>query len=102
MLSAVPHLNKQLEMVRLILNLITDNSEIPDALKQHLVDVIAQAVLLADHHSIRGASSEAVGLALDITGGDDITRELRNVTTFENISPNLARRLLARMQREPA
>lgn len=102
MLAAVTQVDRQLAMVRLILDLVATNVDVPDSLKQHLVDVITQAVRLSGNEGVHGPTSgEAVELALDLRG-DDLAGELRQVTDFRSINPDLARRLLTRLQHTAA
>jgi len=102
MLAAVPHEDKQLDTVRLILGQIAHQRDVPESLKRHLVEVITQAVRLADHLRTDGVvNGEAVELAVDISG-DDLARDLRVVTDFASISPDLASRLLTKLQSQAA
>ena len=102
MLAAVPDIDKQLDTVRLLLSMRTRQVEIPPSLRQHLVEVIVQAARLAAQQRIQGdAMGEAVELALDVRG-DNLESELRTVTDFDSISPDLAGRLLSKLQHATA
>ena len=105
MLAAAPGNNQTLELVRLVLSLVEhENATISDELKVHTISVIQQAAELtanpADFHG--NLMPEAVELAVEMKAAAGLADELANVTSFEKLQPELAKKMLQQMERYAA
>ena len=100
MLAAATKSSGPLGLVRLILSLVQNGGQpIPEQLKDHLLVVVQQARTIAANPADIGnqALPEAIELALEIKSADVLKDELDQVTNFQSINADLARRLLDRL-----
>lgn len=103
MLAAASRKNENLELVKLVLSLVSENQEnIPDPLKDQLIEIIHQACRLVEApQQVSGPiSPEAVTLAFEMTLVEGLLKDFRSVQDFESISPDMAFRMLERMERD--
>jgi hypothetical protein len=103
-LSAAKEKTPSLDLVRLILSLANQHQEVPDVLRRHLMDVIAQARQLAgDPSSVKGAvSPEAVALARQIRAQSNLAAVVNQITSFDSINSELASSVLHNLERRTA
>lgn len=104
MLAAMNEKDNALELIKLALSLISSgNVDIPDSLVEHLRHVFEQAKELAiEPHRLQGSDkpflSESIDLAVELKNDETFSKEVEQVTDYNNISPDLAHRLLMAME----
>jgi hypothetical protein len=100
MIAAAPTRDSSLGLVRLIFSLAANPTQsIPDELKSHLTDVIAEAKMLVSdpkHISVH-ANPEAIELALGMKSSQELTSAVEQITTFDSINPIIASKVLEKM-----
>ena len=100
MLAAVSDCPRPLELVKLVLTMIArDSNNIPQELKQFLIDAISEAKVLTQDpsHVANIKNFEAIQLALEMKTARDLANTIETVTTFESIRPQLASKILVSM-----
>jgi len=101
MLAAAPSRNNLLELIRLALTMVSsDQKNIPESLKQHVYVVLKQAIQLAEApKQVTGEIlPESIELAIEIRDEKNLTSDIDSLADFDNITPDLAYRLLQRME----
>lgn len=101
MIASATHDEERLEITRLVLSLISDHvHSIPDALSQHFDLVLKQAKHLTEKPEdfSPDIDPESIALALSIKLGGDLAEEFLPIEDWKSISPDLAKRLLERME----
>lgn len=96
MLAATREKTRSLELLRLILDLANQHQQVPESLRKHLMDVIAQAKQLADDpSSVHGViSPEALALARQIRSQTDLAAAVQQITSFDSIDSKIASSVL--------
>ena len=106
MLAAVPERSgSSLDLVRLVLSIIAnDGQNVPPQLKDLLVGVIGEAKELAADptRKARLIYPESILLALEMREEKVLAEEVREITTFDSIRPEIANRMLSSMRHHPA
>ncbi|PTQ74690.1 hypothetical protein C8R26_12623 [Nitrosomonas oligotropha] len=104
MIAAAPSRDPSLGLIRLIFSLRADQKQsVPNELQEHLTTVISEAkALLSNQKCVpEHANPEAIALALWMKTNEELTAAVEKITTFENIDPVLAKRILDQMRAHP-
>lgn len=103
MIAAAPPRDPSLGLVQLIFSLEADQKQpIPDELKTHLITVITEAKALSHPNFVpKHANPEAIALAVWMKSNKELTAAVEKITTFENIDPDLASKILEQMRVRP-
>ncbi len=104
MIAAAPR-DLSLGLVRLIFSLKANQTQpVPEELKTHLTDVIAEAkaLLINPNHVSDHTNPEAIALALGMKSSEDLTTVVEQITTFDSIDSVLAKKVLDRIGAYPA
>ena len=105
MLAAASQQTQSLELVKLILGLIRSKTpDIPDGFQRHLLSVIEQAKLIArDPKAVQSKTSpDAIRLAVAMRSRPDLASVLEAIHSFDNIGPEVAKRMLSEMEQDSA
>jgi len=101
MIAAAPYHNENLEILKLTLSLISSNEKkIPSSLKERFKTTIEQAMELVQDPSTvsKDTLSESIDLALEMKHHEKLTAEISKISSFEDITPEVASRLLSEMK----
>ena len=102
MLKAAPDRNSALGFFRLVLRSVESNStsQLSDALKGHVVDVLREASRVAANAQVISPNTpaEVIQLALLLRKHAGLTDRIGHIVDFENINEDLAKDLLKSLQ----
>jgi len=99
MLAAAPKVPHSQELFKLVLNLISSETDVPLSLKEYFITVLLQAKNLTKTSEIpQNILPESIDLAFEIKTIKGLSESLKNIDKIENVSPDLANKLLASME----
>ena len=105
MIAAMPVTNNSsLELFKLALTMIkANNSSIPPTLIEYFFNVLTQATSIAQSSDSlsSGIKPEVIELAADIASDSDLLEELGELTSFDNITPDVVNKLLDKVEMPP-
>ena len=105
MLAATQIDERHLETIRLALRLISKNQvNVPDVLKQHFELILRQARSLGESPpaGIETWLPESSEFALELRAMKNLSKELERVNRYDEVSPDLAARLLNKIKEDRA
>lgn len=103
MLAATQFDERYLDTIKLVLSLISKNqTNVPDALKKQFELILRQARALVAKPGSRNESwlPESIEFALELRAMESLSKELERVNTYDEVSPDLAARLLRKIKED--
>lgn len=103
MLSAKSNTPSALELVRLALIMVSGHrASVPSSLKTHFNTVVREAKLLRDQPGsiTEPPDAESIELAFLMATASQLSSEINVISDFDNVSPEMANKLLAGIDRE--
>jgi hypothetical protein len=100
MMAAAHEIDSPLDLFKLVLSLVQQHTDVPLELQRHFLAVVEQAKSLAKdpEHPHAGVSPEAVQLAYQVRLKKELGEVLDSITDFRSIHPDIAQRLLDKME----
>jgi hypothetical protein len=103
MMAAAEQTDSPIDLLRLVLSLVQLHADVPAELQRHFLEVVREARSLNKdpEHAHADISPEAVQLAYQVKLWGDLAQLLEGITDFRSVGPDVAQRLLEKLEPHP-